>query len=81
VVVAKDDRGGRLPDERPEDVARMNLDAGERAARQAVLALHPVAHVEAERPELLDRQGGQPAAQIRPDLGRAGDLTPKNWTV
>ena len=72
VVVAEDDGGRRLTDERPKDVARMNLHAGERAARQAVLALHAVADVEAQRPELLDRQRGQPAAQVRPDLGRAG---------
>jgi len=72
MVVAEDHRGRAPSDERAKDVARVDLDAGERSTRQAMLALHPVADVEAQRPELLDRQRRQPAAEIRPDLGRAG---------
>ena len=60
-----------LADQRAEHVARVDLDAGQRAAREAGLALNAMAHVEPDRPELLDRQRRQPAAEIRPDLGRA----------
>ncbi len=72
VVVAEDDGGGRAPDERAEDVARVDLDAGERAAREAELALHAVAHVERDAPRTPRRAGARGGAEIRPDLGRAG---------
>ena len=44
---------------------------GQRSAREAALALHAMAHVEPDRPELLDRQRRQPGAKIRPHFGRA----------
>src|SRR6188768_4109320 len=53
MVVTKDHCGDALPDQRTEHVARVDLDAGQRSAREAGLALNAMANVEPDRPELL----------------------------
>ena len=75
MIVAKDDRGGRAANERSKDVARVDLDSGERAPGHASFQQYPVPYIERQHPELLDRRSLQAGAIVRPYVGRIAKKT------
>jgi len=59
-------------DERSEDVAGVDLDAGEAAPREHRVEDHAVPDIEGDGPELLGWQPRQPRSHVGEDLGGAG---------
>ena len=59
-------------DERSEDVAGMDFDAGEAAPRQHRVEDHSVPDIERDGPKLLGWQTRQPRSHVGEDLSGAG---------
>src|SRR5665213_1179332 len=72
MVMAKEDGARPGFDERSEDVAGVDLDAGEAAPREHRVEDHAVPDIEGDGPELLGWQTRQPRSHVGEDLGGAG---------
>ena len=72
MVVDEDHRSHASADQASEDVARVNLNAGEASPSGHLVEDDAMSHVETEYPELLDRQAGQARLHVLVDVARHG---------
>lgn len=77
--MAEDDRGCGAANEGAKDIARMDLDPGQRSTGNAVLEKNPMAHVQRQNPEFLDLRGGKSRPIMRPDIGRIAQVPAALW--
>ena len=79
--MAEDDGRRPGPDQRPEDVARVNLDACEAPAGKDLVEQDPVPDVDGDGPELLGGAVGEAGAHVSPDLRGSAKASAENRPV
>ena len=78
MIVTEENRCGPGPDDRTEDVAGVDLDAGETPAGEHLVEEDAVSDVDRDGPEFFDGETLKSRPHVGPDVGGAGESLPSD---